>query len=94
LPSLALRPLAQRAGGLQTAIPTGIEAIDRLLNGGMRPDQLVIVAGRPSMGKTVLTTDIGLNMSSAVSVLNFSMEMEIQEIAARALANRGRVDLA
>lgn len=33
-------------------------------------------------------------MSSAVSVLNFSMEMESQEIAARALANRGRVNLA
>ena len=86
--------VAQRAGGLETAISTGIESIDRLLNGGMRPGQLVIVAGRPSMGKTALTTDIGLNMSSAVSVLNFSMEMESQEIAARALANRGRVSLA
>lgn len=86
--------VAQRAGGLETAIATGIEGIDRLLNGGMRPGQLVIVAGRPSMGKTALTTDIGLNMSSAVSVLNFSMEMESQEIAARALANRGRVSLA
>jgi replicative DNA helicase len=82
--------VAQRAGGLETAIATGIEGVDRLLNGGMRPGQLVIVAGRPSMGKTALTTDIGLNMSSAVSVLNFSMEMESQEIAARALANRGK----
>ena len=89
-----IESVAQRAGGLQTAIATGIEGIDRLLNGGMRPGQLVIVAGRPSMGKTALTTDIGLNMSSAVSVLNFSMEMESQEIAARALANRGGVDLA
>ncbi|MDQ2822058.1 MAG: replicative DNA helicase [Pseudomonadota bacterium] len=86
--------VALRAGGLETAIATGIESIDRLLNGGMRPGQLVIVAGRPSMGKTALTTDIGLNMSLAVSVLNFSMEMESQEIAARALANRGRVSLA
>lgn len=89
-----IESVAPRAGGLQTAIATGIEGIDRLLNGGMRPGQLVIVAGRPSMGNTALSTDIGLNMSSAVSVLNFSMEMESQEIAARALANRGRVDLA
>lgn len=89
-----IESVAQRAGGLQSAISTGIEGIDRLLNGGVRPGQLVIVAGRPSMGKTALTTDMGLNMSSTVSVLNFSMEMESQEIAARALANRGRVNLA
>jgi len=85
--------IGQRAEGLGLAMATGIEPIDKKLNGGLRPGQLVIVAGRPSMGKTALTSDIGLNMAERYSVLNFSMEMEGQEIASRALANRGRVAL-
>jgi len=89
-----LEQIEKRAEGESGAMPTGIAPIDRLFNGGLRPGQLVIVAGRPSMGKTALTSDIGLNMAADVSVLNFSMEMESQEIAARALSNRGRVPLA
>lgn len=86
--------VTKRAEGLTNAIPTGIASMDRLFNGGFRPGQLIIVAGRPSMGKTALTSDIGLNIAADHSVLNFSMEMESQEIAGRALANRGRVALA
>lgn len=86
--------VARRSEGQESAIATGIPGIDRLLNGGVRPGQLIIVAGRPSMGKTALTSDIGLHIAEAYSVLNFSMEMEGQEIAGRALANRGRVPLA
>lgn len=89
-----LEQIEKRAEGESGAMPTGIAPIDRLFNGGLRPGQLIIVAGRPSMGKTALTSDIGLNMAADVSVLNFSMEMESQEIAARALSNRGRVPLA
>jgi replicative DNA helicase len=85
--------IGKRAEGHQYAMPTGIEGIDRLLNGGARPGNLIIVAGRPSMGKTALTSDMGLNMAENLSVLNFSMEMEGREIASRALANRGRVAL-
>jgi replicative DNA helicase len=88
-----LEDIEARAEGKSSAMATGIASIDRLLNGGLRPGNLVIVAGRPSMGKTALTSDIGLNMAEAHSVLNFSMEMESQEIAARALSNRGRVPL-
>jgi replicative DNA helicase len=86
--------VAKRAEGNDNAIPTGISGIDRLLTGGgLRPGQLIIVAGRPSMGKSALTSDVGLNMAADHSVLDFSMEMESQEIAGRALANRGRVSL-
>ena len=86
--------VTKRSEGQDNAIPTGIPGIDRLLTGGgLRPGQLVIVAGRPSMGKSALTADAGLNMAADHSVLNFSMEMESQEIAGRALANRGRVSL-
>jgi replicative DNA helicase len=86
--------IGKRNEGVEYAMPTQIEPIDKLLNGGLRPGQLIIVAGRPSMGKTALTSDIGLNMAERYSVLNFSMEMEGQEITCRALANRGRVPLA
>jgi replicative DNA helicase len=85
--------IGKRAEGGEHAMPTGIDPIDQKLNGGLRPGQLVIVAGRPSMGKTALTSDIGLNMAERFSVLNFSMEMEGKEITERALANRGRVAL-
>lgn len=85
--------IGKRSEGHQYAMPTGIEGIDRFLNGGARPGNLIIVAGRPSMGKTALTSDMGLNMAENLSVLNFSMEMEGKEIASRALANRGRVAL-
>jgi len=86
--------IGKRAEGGEHAMPTGIAPIDRQLNGGLRPGQLIIVAGRPSMGKTALTSDIGLSMGERFSVMNFSMEMEGQEITERALANRGRVALA
>ncbi|WP_434033574.1 replicative DNA helicase [Cupriavidus sp. a3] len=80
-------------GAGDRAIPTGIGSLDRALNGGLRGGNLVIVAGRPSMGKTALTTDIGLNMSTDYSVLLQSMEMSDQEIVGRAMANRGGIHL-
>lgn len=86
--------MAKRAEGLESAMPTGIPELDGLFNGGLRPGNLVIVAGRPSMGKTALSADIGLNMAVDASVLMYSMEMAGQEIAGRALANRGKVPLA
>jgi replicative DNA helicase len=85
--------VARRAEGQDSAMATGIPELDARLNGGLRAQQLVIVAGRPSMGKTALSADIGLNISEERSVLMFSMEMSSTEVAGRALANRGRVAL-
>lgn len=83
----------KRSEGLDAAIPTGIESLDQMLSGGLRGGQLVIVAGRPSMGKSALSAHIGLSMAEKYSVLMFSMEMSSQELAGRALANRGRIHL-
>lgn len=80
-------------GSGETAIPTGLASLDKALNGGLRRGNLVIVAGRPSMGKTALTTDIGLNMATTYGVLLLSMEMSDQEIVARAAASRGSIRL-
>jgi replicative DNA helicase len=85
--------MTKRAEGHETAISTGIEDLDRMFNGGLRPGQLIIMAGRPSMGKTALAADVGLNIAETKSVVMFSMEMEQQEIAGRALASRGNVAL-
>lgn len=85
--------VGKRAEGLESAMSTGIEQLDRMMNGGLRAGQLIIVAGRPSMGKTALSTDIGLALAEKYSVKLFSMEMGSQEIAGRALANRGGVAL-
>lgn len=83
----------KRSEGLQAAMPTGVASLDRVFNGGLRGGQLIIVAGRPSMGKSALSAHIGLNMASDYSVLMFSMEMSGQELTGRALANRGRIQL-
>lgn len=84
----------QRFHGMgESAIPTGIPALDKALNGGLRRGNLVIVAGRPSMGKTALTVDIGLTMSDTYGVMLLSMEMSDQEIVARAAASRGNIHL-
>lgn len=83
----------RRAEGHESAISTGIEDLDRILNGGLRRQQLIIVAGRPSMGKTALSSDIGLNIAAGHSVMMFSMEMAGQELAGRSLANRGAASL-
>jgi replicative DNA helicase len=83
----------KRATGLEAAMPTRIDSLDRVLNGGLRGGQLVIVAGRPSMGKTALAKQVGLNLAETYSVLMFSMEMSGEELVGRALANRGSIAL-
>merc|ERR1711969_96765 len=52
-----------RDGGL-SGISTGIMAMDRRL-GGLQPSDLIILAGRPAMGKTSLATNIAFNMAKA-----------------------------
>ncbi|UIN23518.1 replicative DNA helicase [Herbaspirillum frisingense] len=88
-----IEQIAERSEVGDNAMATGIASLDAQLNGGVRRGQLVIFAGRPSMGKTALAVDVGLNIAERHSALLFSMEMSSQEIAARALANRGGLSL-
>jgi replicative DNA helicase len=81
------------ADGLNKPMPTGIFSLDEALNGGIRKSQLLILAGRPSHGKTALSSEIGLNLSDTYSGLFFSLEMGSQEVVQRAIANRGQVHL-
>lgn len=76
-------------------IPTGLADLDELLDGGLRPGQLVIIGARPSMGKSAIADTIGLHVSLnlGLPVGKFSMEMQNQEGGQRALSSVGRVPL-
>jgi replicative DNA helicase len=76
-----------------TGISTGFTDLDKLTT-GMQPGDLVIVAGRPSMGKTVLGMNIAEHAAirSQKSVLVFSMEMPGEALAMRMLSSLGRID--
>lgn len=72
------------------AIETGLIELDRKLGGGLRPGELIIIAARPGMGKSVLAANIAERCSKPVLV--FSLEMTSSEIGKRMLASAGRVD--
>lgn len=76
-----------------TGMPTGFADLDSYTS-GLQPGDLVIVAGRPSMGKTAFSINIGENVALATGapVAIFSMEMAGSQIATRMLGSIGRVD--
>ena len=95
----------QRGGGL-AGISTGLDDLDRKL-GGLHPSDLLIIAGRPSMGKTSLATNIAFNIAKAHKrgklsdgsdgsveggvVGFFSLEMSAEQLAARILSEASEV---
>jgi len=65
--------------------PTGLRDIDRIIE-GIGPGQFVVLAGRPSMGKTALAVQIAIGWSkNNISVVLFTLEMTCAELAGRAL---------
>ena len=77
-------------------LATGFADFDKL-TGGLRPGDLVIVAGRPSMGKTSLAVNMAeyaaINPSIRASVAIFSMEMPSEQVLTRMLSSVGSVPL-
>ncbi|MDP3351836.1 MAG: replicative DNA helicase [Hydrogenophaga sp.] len=73
--------------------PTGLKDLDDKLNGGMRPGQVLVIAGRPSMGKTALALSIGehvgIDQGKPVGVL--SMEMPKTEVQNRRVSMRSHI---
>lgn len=84
----------QQHPGELTGLPTGFEKLDRLTHGWQRGD-MIIVAARPSMGKTVLAVDIAKAMARAGRgrVAYFSLEMRRKQLERRLLANISGVEL-
>ena len=75
-----------------TGVGTGFADLDRM-TAGLQPGDMVVVAGRPSMGKTALAVNIGehvaLNMKLPVVI--FSMEMGANQLALRLIGSVGRL---
>ena len=78
-------------------VPTGLTDLDQKL-GGLHKSDLVIIAGRPSMGKTALATNIAYNAAQNIlkrqeksSVAFFSLEMSSEQLSTRILSEQARI---
>jgi replicative DNA helicase len=80
-------------GSQITGLATGFSDFDRMTS-GLQPGDLVIVAGRPSMGKTTFAMNMAEHASirGQKTVLVFSMEMPADSLAIRMLSSLGRID--
>jgi replicative DNA helicase len=80
---------------LVTGVPTGFLDLDRL-TAGLQPSDLVIIAARPSMGKTALALNIAAHAATEcdprVGVALFSLEMAKEQLVLRMLCSEGHVD--
>jgi replicative DNA helicase len=76
-----------------TGVPTGFVDVDRMTS-GLQPGDLIIVAGRPSMGKTAFALNIGehVALDQGLPVAVFSMEMGAAQLALRMLSSVGRIN--
>src|SRR5690606_22677494 len=76
-----------------TGVPTGYQKLDEMTS-GMQPGDLIIIAARPSMGKTALALNIAEHVAvdNGLPVAIFSMEMSATQLAMRMLGSIARVD--
>ena len=76
-----------------TGVPTGFTDLDRMTS-GLQPGDLVIVAGRPSMGKTAFSMNVGeyVAIEQGLPVAVFSMEMGAVQLAMRMVGSVGMLD--
>ena len=89
-----LEKLSERKDPI-TGLPTGFNDLDRQ-TAGLQPSDLIIIAGRPSMGKTTLALNIASHaaMQTGKPIAIFSLEMSKEQLALRMLCAEARVDSA
>jgi len=87
-------PKMYESGGEMTGTPTGFRDVDALTS-GLQPGNLVVVAGRPSMGKSAFAMGIASNLAlhHGIPVAIFTLEMSKLEVAQRLMCAEGRVEL-
>jgi replicative DNA helicase len=97
--AIGMAEAAYRRSSHISGVTTGLRDLNRKL-GGLQPSDLLILAGRPSMGKTALATNIAFNAAQAfarsqgkegASVAFFSLEMSAEQLATRILAEVSEV---
>jgi len=78
---------------LVTGVPTGFVDLDRM-TAGLQPSDLIVIAGRPSMGKTAFALNIAqyAALTAKVGVAVFSLEMAKEQLVLRLLCSEARVD--
>jgi replicative DNA helicase len=88
------RLVARQSGKLSDGAPlsTGLRTLDRILRGGNWPGRLVIIAGRPGMGKSALAQQQAMAAGRRAPALFFSLEMPADELGDRAIATDAQVD--
>ena len=95
--SLKIVEKAFKKKGKYSGIVSGFEDLDNML-GGLQNSDLIILAGRPSMGKTALATNIAFNAAKyfsneeeEASAVMFSLEMSAEQIGLRILAEQAKI---
>ena len=92
----ALRMMVERVDaafhGTAQSIPTGFADLDAKIV-GLEPGDVIVVAGRPSMGKTAFAMQIAETVSETEPVQVFSLEMGAAQLAMRQAAGIGKIDL-
>ena len=90
-----IETLEERQGNkaLVTGIPTGFTRLDNLIS-GLQKSELIILAARPSMGKTALALNVARNaaVDANVPVAIFSLEMSKEQLSMRLLCSEARID--
>ncbi|MEI6349637.1 MAG: replicative DNA helicase [Verrucomicrobiota bacterium] len=89
----SIEKLYERKGEI-SGIPTGFADFDKMTD-GLHPAEMIVIAARPSMGKTALAMNIAENvaLNSNLAVAVFSLEMSSQQLVQRLLCSRARVNL-
>jgi len=80
--------------GEVTGVPTGYKVFDNMTS-GLHPSEMIVIAARPSMGKTALAMNIAEHVAvdKNIPVAVFSLEMSAQQLVQRLLCSRARVNL-
>jgi replicative DNA helicase len=106
LSAIDMASAAYKRDGHLSGLATGLDDLDRLM-GGLQPSDLVILAGRPAMGKTALATNMAFNIArswegevqpdGSMKTVNggivgfFSLEMSSEQLATRIVAEQSEV---
>src|SRR2546423_3633497 len=89
----SIEKLYENRGGI-TGLSTGFPELDRMTS-GLHPSEMIVIAARPSMGKTALAMNIAeyVAINEQLPVGVFSLEMSSQQLVQRLLCSRARVNL-
>lgn len=90
----AIEAMYERRGAC-TGVTTGFSEVDKMLD-GLQPAQMIVIAARPSMGKTALAMNIAEHIAIETKgpVAFFSLEMSSQQLHMRMLCSRAKVNMA